>query len=139
MTWLKTFGLEVLKVINVVVGILDGGSIQKAFPGAAGTVTVVQSDLKEIGTVITDIETAFAGASAGATAAGVTGLPAKTGVIKLAAATPLVSQKILASPLMTGQKIKNEALYASAVKSLTSSVADLLNSLDPSTVKATKV
>src|ERR1700722_9772056 len=139
MTWLKTFGLEVLKGISIVLGILDGGSIQQAIPGSAGTLTTVQSDLSEIATVITDVEVAFGGASTAATTAGISVLPAKTGALKLAAATPLVSQTIMASPLMKGQKIKDQALYNSAVKGITSNMADLLNSLDPSTIKTEKL
>jgi hypothetical protein len=138
MTWLKTFGLEVLKVIGVVSGLLGGqgaAAITSAYPSASGVVTSVESDLTLVANVITMIETAFAGASASGTVT----LPPQTGPIKLAAAAPLVQQVIANSGLMKGQRVKNQALYTSAVKTITSGMADLLNSLDPQTIKTEKL
>jgi lysozyme family protein len=134
MTWLKTFGLEVLKVINVVTGIISGGTIQAAFPVTTGALTTVGSDLTDIATIITDIETGFAGAQA----SGAVALPAQTGPLKLAAAVPLVSQQVLKSAVMKGQEVKNEALYKTAVTGYAQATVDLLNSLDPKTVKTAK-
>jgi hypothetical protein len=135
MTWLKKFGLDVLKVIQVVSGILGSGVIQSAYPSSSGVITTVQSDLTTIATIITDVETAFAAAQA----SGVAPLPTTAGPLKLAAATPLVAAAINKSALMQGQKIANPNLYAAAVKGLTSNFADLLNSLDASSIQTTKL
>lgn len=135
MTWLKTFGLEALKIINIVTGIISGGSIQAAFPSTASALSTAGNDLTGIATVITDIETAFAGLQASGTVA----LPAQTGPMKLSAATPLVAAIVNSSSLMKGQKIKNTVLYESAMKGLASNMADLLNSLDPQTIKSDKL
>jgi lysozyme family protein len=134
MTWLKTFGLEVLKIVNVVVGILSTGQIQQAAPGAAGVINTIESDLTEFASIITDIETGFAGAQA----SGAVALPPQTGPLKLAAAVPLVSQQVLKSAVMKGQEVKNEALYKTAVTGYAQATVDLLNSLDPKTVKTAK-
>lgn len=135
MTWLKTFGIELLKIINVVTGVISGGQIQSAFPSTSGILGTVNSDLTDIATVITQVEAAFAGAAASGTVV----LPAQAGPIKLAAAVPLVAAVVNGSKLMSGQKVKDAAKYEGAIKGLASNMADLLNSLDPQTIKTTKL
>jgi hypothetical protein len=142
MTWLKKFGTVVLKIIGVASGLLTGGgaqAIEGEFPQTTGVINTVESELTAVATVITDVEIAFGGAAAVAPTVAGAALPAQSGALKLAAATPLVQQIVAKSAFMKGQKVKNTELYQSAVKGLTSSMADLLNSLDPSTIQETKV
>lgn len=51
------------------------------------------------------------------------------GIDKLKAATPLVSQIILQSDLLVGKKINDPVLFNKGVASITSGVADILNSV----------
>jgi len=82
---------------------------------AAAVVTTGVNDLTAIGQQVLTIETALNG---------------KVGTDKLAAAIPLVGNIVKTSELVSGKKIKDEALFTKAVEGFTQSTVDLLNSLE---------
>lgn len=122
MGFLKKFGSIVLKLTEIVSGIAP--MVVRDFPGSAGTVQLISKDLAQIGDVIGQIEVI------GQTLT-------LAGPDKLKAAIPLVTQVVLASPLMAGKKINDPAKFNTAIAGIASSMADLLNSLDESAVTST--
>jgi hypothetical protein len=120
MTFLKKLGQILLNVAGIATGI---GPIITPFLGsgkvAAGATTAV-NDLTSIGSLVLQIETAFAA------------VPGSTGVQKLQAAIPLVSNIIKTSEIVSGKKIANEALFTQACTEFTQATVDLLNSIDQS-------
>ena len=119
MTWLKKFGLAVLKIGQVFLGIepLAAGIVGAAAPGN----TSIVNDLTRIGQAVTTVEAVFAAVSDPA---------AKTGADKLKAASALTMQILETSQMIAGKKIKNEAAFAAAAQTITGGVADLLNALE---------
>lgn len=126
MTFLKKFGLEVLKIVQIVLGLAP--VVSQAIPSAGGYVTTVKDTLAKIADLVAIVESAFAAVSDPS---------AKTGPQKLQAVTPLVAQAILESSLLAGHKIANATLFEQAAKEIAGGVADLLNSLDQSGVTTT--
>lgn len=123
MTFLKKLGQVLLNVVGVAAGI---GPIITPLLGSgksAQTAGTVVNDLTQIGSIVTQIETAFAA------------IPNSTGAQKLQAAIPLVSNIIKTSELVVGKKIANEALFTQACQEYTQATVDLLNSIDQSEVK----
>lgn len=118
MTWLKKAGQVLLQILKYAAGIM---------PMVTAALPTLGAPAKETDT-LTKIGGAVVTAEAMITA---TSDPnAKTGALKLKAATPLVAQIIQASELLAGKKVKNEALFEQACTGITSNVADLLNSLE---------
>jgi hypothetical protein len=115
MTFLKKFGSVVIKIFGIVAGITP--VIQQSIPQS----TPIIDKLNQIGNTILMVEGMFAAAY---------GPEAKTGADKLRAAVPYVAQIIQASELLSGKKIKNEALFSEACTKITSGMADVLNSLE---------
>lgn len=115
MTFLKKFGTVLLKIIGVAIGIAP--ILEQSVP----QVTPVVDKLNQIGNTILMVEGMFTAAF---------GPDAKLGSDKLRATVPYVAQIIQASELLSGKKIKNEALFTQACIGITSSMADLLNSLE---------
>lgn len=123
MTFLKKLGQVLLKGLQVAIGI---GPIITPLLGsgkAAQTAGTVVNDLTSIGSVVTQIETAFAA------------IPGSTGAQKLQAAIPLVTQIVQTSELVINKKVANEALFTQACQEYTQATVDLLNSIDQSEVK----
>jgi hypothetical protein len=122
MTFLKKLGQILATVTATAIGIgplvgpLFGGGGSKATT-VIGTVT---NDLTAVGTVIAQIETALQG---------------KTGADKLAAAIALVGPIITTSQMVSGKKIADAAAFQKGVTEVTQGVVDILNSLDPDSVK----
>ena len=114
LSYLKAFGLAVVKIIGVVAGITP------VIETAAPVTRPVLDKLSQIGALVMQVEAVFAAVSDPA---------AKTGSQKLKAATPLVAQVLQTSELVTGKKIKDEQAFIAAAGTITSGVADLLNSL----------
>ena len=122
MTFLKKLGVILLKVVGVVAG---AEPLIQPLLGSGATATktaTVTNDLTAIGSVVTQIETAFAA------------IPGSTGAQKLQAATPLVGNIIKTSEMVVGKKIANEALFTQAIQEYTQATVDLLNSLDQSNI-----
>ncbi len=113
-SFLKSFGLAVARVLGVVSGITP------VIESAAPVTRPVLDKLTQIGAMVMQVEAVFAAISDPA---------GKTGSQKLKAATPLVAQVIQSSELVAGKKIKDEQAFTAAVTTITSGVADLLNSL----------
>lgn len=117
MTFLKKLGEILLKVVGIAAGV---GPIVAPFLGsgsAAKVTNTVVNDLTSIGSVVVQIETAFAA------------VPNSSGPQKLQAAIPLVSNIIKTSELVSGKKIANEALFTQACQEFTQATVDLLNSI----------
>ena len=118
MTFLKKLGTILLNLAGIAAGV---GPIIYPFLGsgkAASVAGTAVNDLTAIGTVIVQIETAFAALGPGA-----------HGPDKLKAAIPLVGNIIKTSQLVVGKKIANEAMFTLAIQEYTQATVDLLNSL----------
>jgi len=114
MGFLKKFGLSIAKIIGVVGPFVPG--LGGLFGLGAGAV----DRLHHIFKVVMDVEAIV----------GVVADPnTKSGSLKLKAATPLVAQIIQSSELVAGKKIRDEKGFIAACTTITSGVADLLNSL----------
>jgi hypothetical protein len=120
-TFLSRLGKVLATVVNIASVAAGIGPILQGFLGSNTKVGAV------VGTAVNDL-----------TAIGQTVLSAEamiqapgSGVQKLAAATPLVSQIVQTSELVAGHKIANEALFIQGSQKITSGVADILNSLHP--------
>jgi len=122
MSFLKKLGQILLSVSTTALGV--GPLVTPLFGNKATQVTsgiaTVTSDLTAIGTVIVQIETALQG---------------KSGPEKLAAATALVGPIIRTSQLVSGKKIANEAMLQKGISEVTQGIVDVLNSIDPDSVK----
>jgi hypothetical protein len=122
MTFLKKLGSALAQGIALATGMWP--LVSKFFgagTAASQTANAVVNDLTAIGQVVVQAEAMFQGTG--------------TGPSKLAAATPLVANIIKTSELVAGHKISNEAAFTAACQAITSDVANLLNSLDSSTVQ----
>lgn len=123
MTFLKKLGTILVNVAGVAAGI---GPIITPFLGSGKvttTASTVVNDLTAIGSIIVQIETAFAA------------VPGSTGAQKIQAAIPLVGNIIKTSELVVGKKIANEALFTTAIQEYTQATVDLLNSIHPDEAK----
>ena len=119
MTFLKKLGQVLLKIVGVALQIEP---LAAPFIGSQAPVLVkAANDLTAIGQVVVQAEALIQGSGTGAT--------------KLAAATPLVANIIKSSELLANKKIANETAFITACQGITSNMADLLNSLDASTIK----
>lgn len=120
MSFLKKLGQVLLKMVGI---FLQVEPLAAPFLGsAASPVVKAINDFTAIGQIVVQAEALIQGEGTGAT--------------KLAAATPLVANIIKTSELMIGKKIRDEAAFIKACQTITGGVADLLNSLDASTIKA---
>jgi hypothetical protein len=121
MTFLSKLGKVLATIVNIASVAAGIGPILEGFLGSNTKIGAA------VGTAVNDL-----------TAIGQTVLSAETiiqapgsGVMKLAAATPLVAQIIQTSELVAGHKIANEALFIQGSQKITSGVADILNALHP--------
>lgn len=110
-------GAFLAKGIAILAGV--GPLIQPLFGSASGkasqVVSTISQDLTAIGQVVVTAEALIQTAGSGAA--------------KLAAAAPLVTNIVKTSELVSGHKIKDEALFLQGCTNLTSAVAQILNSL----------
>jgi hypothetical protein len=119
-TFLGKLGKALAEGFSIAAGV---GPIIAPFLGSKAQAVegTVQNDLTSIGSVVTMAEALDQTPGNGAA--------------KLAAATPLVAQIIMTSQLVSGKKIANPALFTQGAGKITSGLADILNSLDASTVQ----
>ena len=123
MTFLKKLGQVLINLAGIAAGI---GPIITPFLGSgkvAGIASGSVNDLTSIGSIIVQIETAFAA------------VPGSTGAQKLQASIPLIGNIIKTSELVSGKKIANETLFTQAVREYAQATVDLLNSIDQGEAK----
>jgi hypothetical protein len=122
-SWLKKYGLTILKDIGVVLGFVP--QITAATNSSTNTtVSKVSDTLTGIANLVQTIEAAFAAAF---------GSGATTGAAKLQAIQPEVStliQQWLAADFPGTAKIGNQTLFAQGVQELSQGVVDILNSIE---------
>jgi hypothetical protein len=117
---LKKIGEVIVDAAGILTGV--GPLITNLIPAGSQANTVVGtaiSDLTQIGSIVTTVESAFSAVTT-----------AKTGPLKLQAAAPLVSQIIQQSALVAGHPIANSTLFNQGVTEVTQGVVDILNSLN---------
>lgn len=120
MSFLKTLGKILATGTQIATGI---GPIATAVaPQSAEGVSQGINEVTAIAGIITQVE------AIGQT----TGLD---GQHKLIAATPLVANVLLKSPLLANHKIGDQTLYEAAAQKITGGFADLLNSLKDDSIK----
>ena len=126
MSFLKKFGRVLVKVIGVVVGV--GPIIGAAIPGEKDDRLIgkVKDTLQEVADLVLITEGMFAG------------IADASGVQKLGAAAPFVAQIIQRAEFMANREIMDEAKFAAAIQTITSGMADLLNSLKDKGVEIKK-
>ena len=117
MSLLKKFGKVLLNVVGVVTGV--GPLIANAIPGNKDDEAIarVQDTLKQVADLVLITEGMFAG------------IQGATGLQKLSAASPFVAQIIQRAEFMADKEIMDEQKFAAAIDTITSGMADLLNSL----------
>jgi hypothetical protein len=120
MTLLQKIGSYILKGIEIVSGILP----MVTTTTNQGVVATVSADLAQVANIIVSAEAAGQAISA-------------SGAQMLTMAAPQVAQVILSSAILANHKISNTALFNTGVSSIASGMADILNSLDPSSVTVT--
>lgn len=115
MTLLKKIGTVALRVIGIASGLMP--MVEQAIPNTPQSQNVADKLVTAFNTVIT-AEQMFTAAS----------VPdAKTGSLKLAAATPFIAGIVQALPHFVGKKPKDEAAFEQHCKTLTSTIADIMN------------
>lgn len=116
LSFLKKLGAALAEGIAIATGF---GPLIAPYLGAksGAVVSTVINDLTQIGVVVVQVEAILQGTG--------------TGPDKLKAAVPLVASIIRTSELVGGRKIEDEAAFVAACQTITSGVADLLNSLEP--------
>ena len=131
-SWLKKYGLTILKDIGIVLGFVPQ-VVTAANASGNATVTTVSNTLTGIASIIQTVEAAFAAAF---------GTTAKTGAAKLQAVQPEVSQLIqqwLAADFPGTAHIANQTLFEQAVTEISQGVVDILNSLSSNPPTTTPV
>lgn len=130
-SWLKKYGLTILKDIGIVLGFVP--QITTATGSSGGSVTKVVDTLTGIAGIVQTIEAAFAAAF---------GPTAQTGAAKLQAIQPEVSaliQQWLAADFPGTAKIGNQTLFAQGVQEVSQGVVDILNSISTAPATASPV
>jgi hypothetical protein len=132
-SWLKKYGLTILKDIGIVLGFVPQFS-NVTNPAGNTTITKVTDTLTGIAGIIQTIEAAFAAAF---------GPTAQTGAAKLQAVQPEVAtliQQWLAADFPGTAQIGNQTLFSQGVTEVSQGVVDILNSLasNPSTIQPVK-
>jgi hypothetical protein len=115
MSFLKKFGVAVLKGLGVVQGI---SPLLQIIPGLPPQAQVISKDLAQIADVIQTVEVIAQKLPTTA-----------TGPQKLTMAEPLVAQALLQSSLFVNQKVLNADLFNSGASKIADGMADILNSL----------
>jgi hypothetical protein len=121
-SWLKKYGLTILKDIGIVLGFIPQIT-QVTNPNGNTTVTKVTDTLTGIAGIIQTVEAAFAAAF---------GTTAQTGAAKLQAVQPEVAKLIqewLAADFPGTAQIGNQTLFSEGVTEVSQGVVDILNSL----------
>lgn len=117
MTFLKKLGMIVLKIVGIVSGELP--LLQSVLPAKVGSEVATGMDkLDSALGVVTTAEQMFTAVSQ---ASG-------QGSAKLTAATPFIAALLQQTTTLTGKTPKNAALFQSGCASITSGLADVMNS-----------
>jgi hypothetical protein len=125
LSWLKKFGLTILKDALVVLGI--GEQIVPTVVPPGATETKVEDVLVDIATIITDVETEVAAVTPAGGAAPVTGAQ------KLQMASARANQRLqkwYAANVPGAPAVKNSALWQTGVATIVNGMVALLNSAD---------
>ena len=119
-SFLKTFGLDVLRGVQIFEGIapLATSALQAVAPKAASEI----DKLTQMAATGLSIEANFAAAF---------GSKQKTGAAKLAALAAAMPQIVASSEVMVGKKVGDPALFTKAMQGYAQATADFLNSLQP--------
>lgn len=115
--FLKTVGKVVATSANIAFGV--GPILSQEIPQSGKVVTKVSSELQDIAGVVEQAEVMAAAIGAGL-----------TGPQKLQAVTPLVTQIVLRSSLISNKKIENPTLFQEGVQDITNGIVKILNSLE---------
>ncbi len=123
MKFLSKLGAVILKATEIVTGLQ--GFATTIFPGQAGNIQTVSTDLTQIANIIIQVETVGQ----------VLNLP---GADKLRGATPAVAQILLQSSILVGHEIANPVLFQQGAGKIADGMADVLNSLKDNVATASK-
>lgn len=127
MTWLIKAGQTLLKVVGFISGLTP--LIGRTLPGEAGQeISQIGATVDQAFSVIQVAEAMFAATGA-----------EKTGPQKLAAASPFIGKLLLSSETLLHAKIADQTKFNAAVTQITSSLSDLLNSLDANSLDTHQV
>jgi hypothetical protein len=129
LTWLKKYGLTILKDAAIVLGI-GSQVVSQVAPASAGA-TKVSDTLTNIATIVTDVETSSAAVAAnGGT---------MTSAQKLAAATALVNQTMqqwFTLNMPGTPSVQNQQAWENGIALVTNGVVAILNSAQPNVATA---
>lgn len=120
MTFLKKLGQGIVKGLQIagrIEGVLGPELPADVRAKVDAALSRANSELVSLGAIITQVE-----------AIGVT--LKLEGTQKLTAATPLVAQMLLSSPLLLGKHVANPELFEKAAQEYAQATVDLLNSLE---------
>lgn len=123
-SFLKQFGLDILKGIQIFEGIAP---VAVTAAQAVGAISATQA-----GKIDTVVQMASAGLDIESNFTAAFGSANPTGAAKFAALVPRVQQIVLDSQLLTGKQVGNSALFTTAMQEYSQATVDLLNSLKPS-------
>ena len=124
LTWLKKYGLTILKDAVIVLGI--GSQATTALAPNNPQATAAADTLTKIAGIVTSVETSAAAAEASGASL--------TSEQKLAAAAALVNQELqawFAANLPGTPKVANQTQWENGVTAITNGVVALLNSAEP--------
>ena len=126
MSFLKKFGKVLVNIIGIVT--VGGPLISAAIPGDKDDKAIAKArdTLEEISGWVMITEGMFAG------------VKDASGAQKLEAALPFVAQAIQRSEFMLKREIMDEEKFTAAIRTITSGIADLLNSLKDNDVEIKK-
>jgi hypothetical protein len=141
LSWLKKYGLTILRDALIVLDIGEQG-VEALAPAGSATATKVEDTLTEIATIITEVEAEAAALEGASGPGGQTGKPiggltagevALTGAQKLQMASVRANQKLQAwfkANVPGSPAVKNSALWQQGVATIVNGVVALLNSAD---------
>lgn len=121
LTFLKKLGAFLAKAVAIELGL---GPLIAPFLGsgkAGQMATTMVNDLTAMGQRVLEIETAVQTPGSGAQ--------------KLAMVIPLIANIVKTSEMVSGHKVANDALFATACQEYAQATVDLLNSLHPDGAK----
>ena len=127
MTFLKKFGLAIVKIVGIVSGFIPVASAVAS--NVSGGNQKVEDTFSKIGAAVMTAE-AMAAALAGGPVPPGSAAAGLTGPQKLQMISPIVGQIVQTSELLAGKKVHDEAKFITACQTITGGVADLLNSLE---------
>lgn len=115
MHWLKLIGLGIVKGAQIFSGF---SPLAKASLNDRGDQVIdqIEDSLNQVASILVQVEAIGAALQL-------------TGDQKLTAATPLITQLILKSDLLTGKRIDDPVLFNQGVQDLVNSVVKILNSV----------